>query len=253
MEDKFDLLKYLKKFQNQETILMENLIYGLIIDIEEIEYNRFRLTLKINETIYNGIYIDMNKSEEIDLIKGYKILLTRFKLIKKERNIYIYISSVFTSKVEDEEDLNDIKNANIVDLNPNSLINTIKGKSDIIYSSDIFIYKRNELHILSSIKNNEEFILGKNLFDTEAKDFIRFLSEKNIKTNDLIVIDNFILTKEKIEFNNLTLFNIVTLEYIDEYFRKKFNKYNENIFSNNEDEKVIKYQKLPLNQDNLLT
>ena len=261
MENDESLLESIKNLQNQNVIIFNN-IFGLIIDIEETDYKNFKLDIKINQTIYKGIYINLNKSEIVNLEKGYKIALNYLKLIKKKRNIYIYTASNYAynpnidndeNKIKKEEDLINEKNCTIINLNLNSLINTIKGKSDIIYDSDIFIYKKNnELYTLISITTNKEYILGKNLFDSKTKEFVNFLIKKEITQDNLILIDNYILTEERIEFNNLTLFNIVTLEYIDEYFRKKFKRYHENIYPNNEDIKIIKYEKMPLKQDNLL-
>ena len=264
MEINQDLLKLLKGFENQNTIALIHNIKGIIIDAEEIEFMKYRLDIKIDETLYNGIYIDLNSNKKIILKKDYVILMNCFELIKKERNFYIYTNSSYSyisddfidneqNKIIEKVDIMNIKKENIIDLNPNSFIEIMKSKFDVHYESDIFIYKKNnELHILISIINEQEFILGKNLMDSNSKDFIKFLSKEGIKNNNLIIIDNYIITKEGIKFNNLTLFNLVKLEYIDEYFKKKLNPKLENIHLNNNEKKILVSQKISQNQDNIL-
>ena len=255
MEINQDLLNLLKGFENQNIIALMHIIKGIITDVEEIEFMKYRLDIKIDETLYNGIYIDLNSNKKIILKKDYVILMNCFKLIKKERNFYIYTNSSYSyisddfidneqNKIIEKVDIMNIKKENIIDLNPNSFIEIMKSKFDVHYESDIFIYKKNnELHILISIINEEEFILGKNLMDSNSKDFIKFLSKEGIKNNNLIIIDNYIITKEGIKFNNLTLFNLVKLEYIDEYFKKKLNPKLENIHLNNNEKKNISISK----------
>ena len=264
MEINQDLLKLLKGFENQNIIALMHIIKGIITDVEEIEFMKYRLDIKIDETLYNGIYIDLKRNDEIILKKDYVILMNCFELIKKERNFYIYTNSSYSyisddfidneqNKIIEKVDIMNIKKENIIDLNPNSFIEIMKSKFDVHYESDIFIYKKNnELHILISIINEQEFILGKNLMDSNSKDFIKFLSKEGIKNNNLIIIDNYIITKEGIKFNDLTLFNLVKLEYIDEYFKKKLNPKLENIHLNNNEKKILVSQKISQNQDNIL-
>ena len=138
MEINQDLLKLLKGFENQNIIALIHNIKGIITDVEEIEFMKYRLDIKIDETLYNGIYIDLKRNDEIILKKDYVILMNCFKLIKKERNFYIYTNSSYSyisddfidneqNKIIEKVDIMNIKKENIIDLNPNSFIEIMKS------------------------------------------------------------------------------------------------------------------------------
>ena len=90
MEGDFNFLEIMKKFQSEKVIKLFN-TQGIIKDIEEVEYKIFKLSIKINNNNYQGIYIksiEENDEFEInDIIEFY-----RLNIIKKKRNIYLYLS-----------------------------------------------------------------------------------------------------------------------------------------------------------------
>ena len=56
METNNNFLEEIKNLKYEEEIILNN-ISGIIIEIEEVEYQKFNLTIKIKEKIYKGIYI----------------------------------------------------------------------------------------------------------------------------------------------------------------------------------------------------
>ena len=224
MEDENKFLNQIKKLQNKNNI--DYFISGIIMNIEEVEYQIYKLTIKIENNIYKGIYIDSNKIKEEykinDIIKIYVI-----SIIKNERNIYLYLYMHCKNlDIENENIIENNEENNIYDLNPQSIITTLD--TNINYKSDIFIYKKeNKEQFLFPILTEEKFIIDNN---SKIKDFENFILKDEVKNDSLIIIDNYILNNNKISFNNFTLFNKVKLEYLDEYFKVKFNyNYKEDI------------------------
>ena len=240
MEDNNNFLQKTKQLKDKKNIRLSEV--GTIMNIEEIEHKIFKLTLNIDSNIYKGIYIDGNKIEEKIELKDV-IYIYKISLLKQKRNNYLYILLYDYGKNEDIEEENIIKNNeenNIYDLNSQSLIKTLE--SNINYKSDIFIYKQeNKESVLFPILTDEKFIIDNN---SNIKDFENFISKNEIKNDSLILIDNYILNNDKISFNNFTLFNIVKLDYMDEYFKIKFN----NDYKNNN---IILY-KLNTNTNNFV-
>ena len=263
MEKKNIFLEAIKNLQKKKMIIFSNSIFGIILEIEEIEYMKFKLDIKVNENIYKGILIEIKEAKVNILKKGNKIILHNLILSKNERNIYI-CPEAYSIYCEDEyffENENKITNDKIsvdksrdtFDLNPQSLIKTMNKIYNINYKSDIFIYKKiKEAHALISITDDKEFILYKNLFETSSKEFMLFISEKQIKENCLILVDNYIFSQDNITFNNMTLFNLVNLKYIDEYFKKKLIKNNDLLNINNKNEKMFYYKINSINSTNTL-
>ena len=224
MEDENKFLSQIKKLQNKNNI--EHFTSGIIMNIEEVEYQIYKLTIKIENNIYKGIYIDSNKIKEEykinDIIKIYVI-----SIIKNERNIYLYLYMHCKNlDIENENIIENNEENNIYDLSPQSIITTLD--TNINYKSDIFIYKKeNKEQFLFPILTEEKFIIDNN---SKIKDFENFILKDEVKNDSLIIIDNYILNNNKISFNNFTLFNKVKLEYLDEYFKVKFNyNYKEDI------------------------
>ena len=224
MEDENKFLSQIKKLQNKNNI--EHFTSGIIMNIEEVEYQIYKLTIKIENNIYKGIYIDINKIKEEykinDIIKIYVI-----SIIKNERNIYLYLYMHCKNlDIENENIIENNEENNIYDLSPQSIITTLD--TNINYKSDIFIYKKeNKEQFLFPILTEEKFIIDNN---SKIKDFENFILKDEVKNDSLIIIDNYILNNNKISFNNFTLFNKVKLEYLDEYFKVKFNyNYKEDI------------------------
>ena len=176
------------------------------------------MTLQIEGKIYSGIYKIYDKFNEVQ--KNNRIYLFRIELIKKERNIFLYSFS-YCEQIK-KEDINIVvkkEDIDIYDLNPPSLIETITKNSGIIYKSDIFIYKQKPKEfVLIPILEEKEFIVN----NSNDNEFQKFILENELKNDSLIFIENYLLDKNSISFNYVTLFNIVKLEYLDEYFKKKF-------------------------------
>ena len=216
-ESKESFLEEIKKLPGQKVIELKN-TSGIIIDIEEVEYKIFKLTLQIEGKIYSGIYKIYDKFNEVQ--KNNRIYLFRIELIKKERNIFLYSFS-YCEQIK-KEDINIVvkkEDIDIYDLNPPSLIETITKNSGIIYKSDIFIYKQKPKEfVLIPILEEKEFIVN----NSNDNEFQKFILENELKNDSLIFIENYLLDKNSISFNYVTLFNIVKLEYLDEYFKKKF-------------------------------
>ena len=217
MEDDFNFFEQIHKLKDKKKLILNNKI-GIIEDIEEVEHEIFKLSVQIEGKIYKGIYIDNKKFE---LEKNDSIILFFIKLIKKERNIYLYS---FLEKNDDEDDENietnkimNKENLENYDLNPPNIIKTIAKNLNINYKSDIFIYKNNSKeYILIPILENKEIRINFN------KEFEKFVIENNLKDDSLIFIDNYILDNNEISFNYFTLFNLIKLEYLDEYFKTHF-------------------------------
>ena len=237
----------------KDEIILNN-ISGIITEIEEVEYQKFNLTIEIKGKIYKGIYIEYTKKKKIK--KGDQIILFSINLVKCDRNIYIYsdinVKNISKNKNKECYIIKEEEKNIIYDFNPQSLIKTmmIIDKS-INYKSDIFIFKQNnKTYILISIRETDEYFIEKSL--TNSK-FTEFILKNEISENSLIYIENFLLKKEKnLEFNNMTLFNIVKLQYLDEYFKENLLKINNSIISNKNQYKDndIFYYKLISNDNN---
>ena len=225
MEDKNNFIDDIINLQQENEIELNNVV-GRIKDIEEIEYNIVKLTLIIMGNVYNGIYIKYFQ-ENIDLQKDDIIKLFMIEIIKKERSLYIYATNYHKLKNIKNVDTVSINKIKVTyDLNPLALIKTINKITNANYKSDIFIIKEiNKEYTLISLLENEEFSIKDDEYKTTFKEFIL---SNNLKNDSLILIDNYILNKSELLFNNTTLFNLVKLEYIDEYFKTKLNNDNNN-------------------------
>ena len=62
METNNNFLEEIKNLKYEEEITLNN-ISGIIIEIEEVEYQKFNLTIEIKEKIYKGIYIEYSKKK----------------------------------------------------------------------------------------------------------------------------------------------------------------------------------------------
>ena len=230
----------MKELQYKNRIKLNKL--GNITDIEEVEYQNYKLSIKFKNEIYNGIYIKYTE-EGNKLKRGNEITFLRIELLKRGRQIYIYSNLYEIEECENQLEENKIKvekNCVLYDLNPSSLIQTIMIDSDINYKSDIFIFKKDkDSFILEPLtEDNEKYIIKKNSNNSE---FNNFISQKNIETNSLIFIENYISEGKNIKFNNMTLFNLANLEYIDEYVKRKLIHNNNFIISDNKNYNQKKY------------
>jgi len=220
MEDKKGLLESLKELEDNETAEFD-LLNGLIIKVEEIEYNKFKLAIRINSNEYDGIYVDFKSRPK----EGDIVIFDSVYFIKKDRNIYLYLKEYMFKKNKNNANVinqtyNPNNKNNIYDLSPNHLIQILmKIEPKKVYNSNIFIFKQKNKGEILLVPINEKHEISIN--KRPNKEFDIFLSKNNIKENDLIYIDNYIYEKENISFNHLTLFNIAKCEYIDKYFQKQ--------------------------------
>ena len=248
MDKNEELLELIKKLELGKKSV-KAVISGYIKEIEEIEQNHYKLKIQIDTKIYDGIYIKINDIEDYNNLKLMnQIVFNSIKLSHKDRNIYIssknyeinenFINEKYLNKKEKEEYL--------YDLSPKSFIKTLMTFSENNYQSDIFIYKKNnDLYTLIPIKENNIFILD----NPVSEEFISFISKNKVNNNMLILIDNYIFDKDKnIKFNNMTLFNLVNLENLDEYTKENLFKDNNSLNINNKD-KIIFYYKLNSNNN----
>ena len=89
MEGDFNFLEIMKKFQSEKVIKLFN-AQGIIKDIEEVEYKIFKLSIKINNNNYQGIYI--KSIEENDKFKINDIIeFQRLNIIKKKKYLFVFI------------------------------------------------------------------------------------------------------------------------------------------------------------------
>ena len=218
MEDDKNLLIKIKQLEKHEIVKMK-LLEGLIIKVEETEYNHFKLTVQLENDIFEGIYIKKQYGGRPQI--GENVIFKSIFLEKKEREIYIYLKDYMIMQNENnKENNNEYNKKQIYDLSSKILIKiliNIEPKKN--YNSDVFMFKQKEIGkiILVPINENKEIYI----YQDEESKFNNFLKENNIEKNQLISINNYIYENNSILFNNLTLFNISKCEYIDEYFQKQ--------------------------------
>ena len=219
MEDSIGLLENIIKLQNSEEVPLSN-VSGIITNIEQVEYETFKLSIKIKNNIYYGIYLKYNEVDEIK--KGDSIILYEISLVKKERKIQLY-SNIYKIKknIQIENVIQDDSLFETYEFNPSSFITTICKITKTKYQSDFFIVREKSMeYILIPISEEKELIIKSGENQEKLK---IFLEENGLKDDSLIYIENYLFEKDNISFNNLTLFNKVKLEYLDEYIKSKFN------------------------------
>ena len=220
MEDSNEFLEKIKKLQYCEEVDLSNTL-GIITNIEQVEFETFKLSVKIENNIYCGIYLKYNNIVD-ELKKDDSLKLFVINLVKKERTINLYLS-IYQKKqnIQDENIIQDKSLLKIYDLNPSSFITTICKITNIKYQSDFFIIREKSMeYILIPISEEKELSIKSKENQEKLK---KFLQENGVKDNSLIYIENYLLEKDNVTFNNLTLFNKVKLEYFDEYIKSKFN------------------------------
>ena len=219
MEESNEFLEKIKKLQYNEEVDLSNIL-GIIINIKQVEFETFKLSIKIENIIYCGIYLKYNNKAE-ELKEGDYIKLFEMTLVKNERKIKLY-SSIYKKKqnIQDENIIQDVTLFKTCDLNPSSFITTICTITNTKYQSDFFIIREKSMeYILIPISEEKELSIKNRANKEKLK---QFLKENELKDNSLIYIENYLLEHDSISFNNLTLFNKVKLEYIDEYIKSKF-------------------------------
>jgi hypothetical protein len=142
-----------------------------IFDILEIEYEEYRLTLKIDNYLYKGIY--MKKNEKIkkgEIAINYSFFLSNSNYKKK---IFICIFETVTKEeyknISNNNNKDEQKNliTTIIDLEPDNLIKIISEKftTQIKYLENVFLVlevNEKEYKIISII-NLESFVIEKKL------------------------------------------------------------------------------------------
>ena len=63
METNNNFLEEIKNLKYKDEIILNN-ISGIITEIEEVEYQKFNLTIEIKGKIYKGIYIEYTKKKK---------------------------------------------------------------------------------------------------------------------------------------------------------------------------------------------
>ena len=207
MEDSIGLLENIIKLQNSEEVPLSN-VSGIITNIEQVEYETFKLSIKIKNNIYYGIYLKYNEVDEIK--KGDSIILYEISLVKKERKIQLY-SNIYKIKknIQIENVIQDDSLFETYEFNPSSFITTICKITKTKYQSDFFIVREKSMeYILIPISEEKELIIKSGENQEKLK---IFLEENGLKDDSLIYIENYLFEKDNISFNNLTLFNKVKL------------------------------------------
>ena len=169
-----------------------------IIDIQEIEYNEYCLTLESDKNKYEGFFI---KTEE-DLIIGKIINSCSITLLKKDTELRIYIVEKIINSDEEiimNNDNNSYKRS--YDLRPDNLINIFNT------ITNLNIQSKEEIFLISEYgEENTKLINPINLeFYSISSKYID--KNQEIKVNDFLYCKNYLLEKEKkqILFNKLTI------------------------------------------------
>ena len=221
-----DFIKKIKQLLTQESIDFAD-INPEIIDVKEIEYQEYIVTLKFGHIcICKGIYTNTDiKLQKGNLIKFYELSLSKSdSLTKCNINILKLMGALSNESGDTKQELNNI-NENICHINcklkeynlepdnlPNffSLINNSKND----YLEDIFIITNkfnDRIELLCPIYLKKFFI--------DLKYIINEISDT--KTKDIIYFKNYLLASNNIICNNLTtvkkatdyeIFNILQLK-----------------------------------------
>ena len=183
MEDNNEFLEKIKKLQYCEEVDLSNTL-GIITNIEQVEFETFKLSVKIENNIYCGIYLKYNNIVD-ELKKDDSLKLFVINLVKKERTINLYLS-IYQKKqnIQDGNIIQDESLLKIYDLNPSSFITTICKITNIKYQSDFFIIREKSMeYILISISEEKEL----NIKSKENQEKLKkFLQENGVKDNSLI-------------------------------------------------------------------
>ena len=181
----------IKLLLTSKTVILQNKFK--IIDIKEIEYNEYCLSLESDENIYNGFFI---KTEE-NLIINQIIKECIITLLKKESQLRIYI-------IQKNNDWNIEQNKNIINTNLDKITYNLLPDN----LTNIFI---NMAHLNIEVKEKIFFILEScnnitkliSPIDLEYYSISsKFIDEnQDMKKNDFLYVKNFFLEKEKKEIN----------------------------------------------------
>ena len=226
-------MKQIKELETKENITFDQ-IKGDVTNIEEIDYNLYKLSVIIEKVEYDGLYI---KCEEKPLIET--IFIKKLCLMKeKQKNIKILVDLYKHLSSSDEyEYVNSLKNKAecFYDLDFN--FPKILNNKDEKYQSGIFIYKYkkdnlillNTFEELNVIKANI-ISIGKN----SRNDINKFFDK--ISDGTIVYIENFLMKNGNMNFTNFTTYNLADGEFLSEYFKKKYdrenNYYEKNIYYN---------------------
>ena len=225
MESK-TFLEQLKGLEMYSNIDMEN-IEAKITNIEEVEYNLFKLSVIIEKVEYDGLYTE-NKQKPIfqfinilqltimkqKELKGIKLLIKEcegFKTVSKTLHRAQILLTSNNTKKKYFDLLYDIP----------KLLSNEKEK----YDSDFFIYnfKKDDFIVLTSFeKLNEYKAIIYSVDKNYINDIKKFFDE--ISDGTIIYIENFLMKNGILFFTNFTTYDLANGEYLADYFKKKYNK-----------------------------
>jgi len=187
---------------------------ALILDIEEIEYQEYALTLKDeNFNVYKGIYANNFQT----FCKGQIIESCYLSLFKSGYLVGLKLTAFFFSEEEIKPSYNSITNNNY-NFEPDNIVNLFSLLNKTKYEGEgIFILNKkydDKIELLSPI-NLKTYFLKLN------SEFTKDIS--NLKCFNLIYIKNYILKDDKnISYDALTIFKKANDFDIFHFLESKF-------------------------------
>ena len=238
MEDK-NFLDILKELENKDKINCDS-IEGIINQIEQIDYNLFKISIIIENDIYNELYI-----KDLTELSCKKIFIYELSIMKENGKKKILIDSYDLLRLKKSQILNKEKNNvkkiyNLSDIPKILNINELEK-----YNSGLFFYKSKTVNslIFNSFEELNEINIKLNSDNQYClKEIEQFFN--NLTEGKIIFIDNYLIKNDKISFINFTSFHLADGLYLAEYFQKKYNRennyYKQIVYYNNSD--IDKYE-----------
>ena len=224
-------LTQLKELEKNKKIEFDQ-IKGIVSNLEQIDYNLYKLSVIIEKVQYDGLFI-----ENIENLPITTIFINGLCLIKENGKIKIQINpSGYTININEIPNSfvqkNEIKNN--YDLSVISKLLNIINKNEK-YDYGIFFYKskKDNLIVLETFEELNQIVV-KVSTDNEfcLNEIEKFFN--NLSNGNMIYIENFLVKNDKIEFNNFTSYYLVDGEYLAKYFKKKYNReesyYKQNVY-----------------------
>ena len=185
-----------------------------IIDIKEIEYKEFSLTLKSKDSkVLEGIFTKTDKT----LKKGQIIKYCELSLFNIDSIVKTYINDTIFNKTElNTED--DISNSIVYNLKPENLINFFSSLSTPIkkYQENLFIVKKIDKNLIqlfclnNSDIYNLDLLFVNHIHDIKEKDFI--YCRNHLVKDKKIICDNLTIIKKPSDFE---LFHLTEIELVN--------------------------------------
>ena len=229
-----NFLVYIEKLEDNQSINFDQ-IEGIVMNIEEIDYNLFKLSVIIEKVQYDGLFI--KKSIELSIKKIYIVGLSLIK-DKNKKNIKIFLKlDGYSLSYENNFSIIKLKEELKAIYDLTSEIPKILSKNNKKYDSDIFFYKckKDNLITFTSFEKlkqiDMEITSNDNTYRNEIDEFF-----KKILYEEIISIENYSIKNDKININNFTNYYLADAEYMAEYFKNKYNRkenyYNQDIYIN---------------------